>query len=244
MVIQKLLFSKERSMNSKLYKAFGLAAGLGLVIGLFWYFDIGHYFTLERLQEDSAYLKQIVERDYITAALVYIVLFAVIIATALPVVAPLTMLGGFLFGIFPGVIAADIGATLGAAGCFLIVRYVMRNTITGRYQKQLESFKNQLQQNGSSYLLTLQLVSVIPFFVINTLAALADVPLVTFSWTTAVGSFPFLLVYAFAGRQLHTMHSLSDIVKPSMLLLFAALGILALMPLLIRKLMRGRQIAP
>ena len=161
--------------KGRLQKALLLASALGLLIGLFWYFDIGQYFTLERLQADSAYLKQLVKHNYLFAILIYIVVFTVIIATALPVVAPLTMLGGFLFGVFPGVAAASLGATLGASSSFLIVRYLMRNTIQQRYQRQLEGFKNKIKEYGFSYLLTLQLVGVIPYFVINTLAALADV---------------------------------------------------------------------
>lgn len=227
-------------MNSRLQRALLLAGGLGLLTGLFWYFDIGQYFTLERLQADSAYLKQLVEHNYLFSMLVFIVIFMTIIATALPVVAPLTMLGGFLFGVFPGVAASSLGATLGATGSFLIVRYLLRSTIQHKYQKQLEGFKSKIQEYGYTYLLTLQLVGVIPFFVINTLAALTDVPLWPFFWTTAVGSFPFLLVYAYAGRQLNTMHSMSDIIKPSMLLLFLALGLLALLPMFIRKWSRSQ----
>lgn len=228
--------------KGRLQKALLLAGALGLLIGLFWYFDIGKYFVLERLQADSAYLKQLVEHNYFFAIIVFILVYVVIIATALPVVAPLTMLGGFLFGVFPGVAAASIGATLGATSSFLIVRYLMRNTIRQRYQSQLDGFKNKIKEYGYSYLLTLQLVGVIPYFVTNTLAALADVPLFPFMWTTAVGSFPFLLVYAFAGRQLNTMESMRDIVKPSMLLLFAALALLALLPMFIRKWSRSHEI--
>lgn len=229
-------------MNSRIQRALLLAGGLGFFIGLFWYFDIKQYFTLERLQADSAYLKQMVEHNYLLAMVIYILIYIIIIATALPVVAPLTMLGGFLFGVFPGVAAASLGATLGATSCFLIVRYVMRSTIQHRYQKRLDGFKAKINEYGYTYLLTLQLVGVIPFFVINTLAALTDVPLFSFFWTTAVGSFPFLLVYAFAGRQLNTMQSMSDIVKPSMLLLFLALGLLALLPMAIKKWSRSSEI--
>jgi uncharacterized membrane protein YdjX (TVP38/TMEM64 family) len=67
------------------------------------------------------------------------------------------------------------------------------------------------------------------------LAALADVPLFTFMWTTAVGSLPFLLIYAFAGRQLGTITSMSELFKPHIILLLLLLALLALLPMVIRK---------
>ena len=94
---------------------------------------------------------------------------------------------------------------------------------------------------GYTYLITLQLLTIVPYFVINTLAALAGVPFVTFMFTTAVGSFPVLVIYAFAGKQLYKIQSWKDILSKEMLLLLLLLAGFALLPLIIRKLRSSKQ---
>jgi len=55
------------------------------------------------------------------------------------------------------------------------------------------------KHGGHLYLLTLRLMPVFPFFLINILTGLINIPLRTFIWTTSLGIIPGSLVYAFAG---------------------------------------------
>lgn len=212
-----------------------IAIALVVFILLLRKFGVGKYFTLAALKEDSMYLKQLVEGYYLPSVLIYIASYALIIACAIPAVAPLTLLGGFLFKALPGFLYALIGATLGSIISFLFVRYVVSNLVRQRYRARLDKFNEQIKAYGYSYLLTLQLLTVIPFFVINTLAGLADVPLLTFIWTTVVGSTPLLFIYALAGRQLGEIEAVRDILKPHIIVLLVILALLALLPMIIKR---------
>ncbi len=205
------------------------------VIVLFRYLEIGNYLSLEQLQVNKAYLKQLVAYHYLKSVFIYISIYIVVVAMALPAFTPLTIIGGFLFGLVPGLLYAAISATAGSTISFLVMRYVMKNTIQQKYGHKLEKFNERITSHGvASYLLTLQLLTVIPYFIINALAALADVPFITFVWTTLAGSFPLLFVYTFAGRQLCVVESLGDIFSPSVILLFVLLILLALLPMFLR----------
>ena len=87
----------------------------------------------------------------------------------------------------------------------------------------------------------MQLLTVIPFFVINTLAGLADVPLFTFIWTTVLGSLPLLFIYSLAGRQLGEIEAVRDILKPHMVALLIILALLALLPMVIKRLRQSNE---
>ena len=87
----------------------------------------------------------------------------------------------------------------------------------------------------ASYLLILQLVTIFPFFVVSTLAGLANVPLWIFIWTSLVGSFPSLLVYTLAGRQLGVIESVRDLFLPPILIVFVILILIVLLLLFLRK---------
>lgn len=204
-------------------------------IFLLRYLGVGKYLTLEQLQANKAYLQEVVAYYYLKSVLIYIVVYTFVIAMAIPAFPPLTIIGGFLFGLVPGALYAAIGATIGSSISFLVMRYIMANTIRRKYGDKLQKFNERIKSHGvASYLLTLQLLSVIPYFIINALAALADVPFITFFWTTLVGSLPLLFLYSFAGRELYVVESMGDIFSLPVILLFILLILLALLPMFLR----------
>jgi len=215
-----------------------LVAGLLLLffIILFRYFSIGDYLTFEQLKNNRDYLQQLVGSHYWPSVVIYLAIYIGAIACCIPATPPLTLVGGFLFGVMPGLLYALIGAIVGATISFLVVRYVLKNTVSVYFHDRIEQFNKQATVYGmASYLLILQFATIFPFFVVNTLAALAHVPLWVFVWTSLVGSFPSLLVYTLAGRQFGVIESARDVFSPSVLIVFVILILLVLLPLFLRK---------
>ncbi len=213
-----------------------------IAIMVVWYAGVGKYVTLERFKEHSHYLKQLVTQHYLQAVLIYLVIYAVIIACSLPAVPLLTIAGGFLFGAIPGAIYANIGATVGATIAFLLFRYFFRRFARDRYGARLERFKQQITKYGATYLLILHFITIFPYFVINTLAALTDISIWTFIWTTIVGFIPLSFVYTFAGEQLGCIKSIRDVFSPSMAVAFILLVLLSLLPIIIKRFKRTVEI--
>jgi len=222
-------------MNNGLKKALFVGFVLIGIIVLAWYLGLQKYLTLESMKEHRAYLEAAVQTNYLKSVVIFMAIYIAVIATALPGVPPLTMIGAFLFGFIPAGIYASIAATIGTTISFLLIRYVLGGVVRGKYAQKLERFNEKIAAHGvAGYLLTMQLIGVIPYFVINTLAALADVPFKTFLWTTYVGSLPIIFIYAFAGRQLYLVESPRDIFSPSIIGLLVFLVLLTLMPVFLR----------
>lgn len=222
-------------MNNGMKKALLVGFGLISIIILVWYFGLHKYVTLTSLQSNRAYLESAVAQNYWRSVMVFIAIYTAVIAILIPGVPPLTILGGFLFGFLPGVIYSGIGAAVGATISFLLMRYVLSNVIRGKYAQKLDRFNAKIAAQGpAQYLLTMQLIGLIPYFIINTLAALANVSLFTFFWTVLVGSLPTLGIYAFAGRQLHSIESARDIFSPQIIIALVLLALLSLLPLLLK----------
>ncbi len=215
-----------------------LIVGLLLIciIILICYFRIGNYLTLEQIKNNKDFLNQLVESNYWYSVILYLGSYIGVLALCIPITLPLTIIGGFLFGLIPGVLYALIGATVGAIISFLFLRYVLKNTVNPYLQEKIEQFKKKISIYGvASYLLILQLATIFPFFVINTLAAFAHVPLWTFAWTSLVGAFPSLFIYALAGSKLSMISSVRDVLSPSIIIIFFLLILLVLLPLIFRK---------
>lgn len=196
---------------------------------------VGQYITLERVQERSMYLQQIVQERYWYSVIMYILVYILSVTFSLPVAAILTVTGGFLFGTGYGVLYANIGATIGATIAFLIVRYVIGKTIQKRYSAQLMRFNREMHNYGTNYLLLVHFIAVIPFFIVNTLAGLTNISTWTFIWTTSAGIMPGSFVYAFSGQQLHTIESVKDIFSSNIILAFLLLTLMAIIPTIFQR---------
>ena len=100
------------------------------------------------------------------------------VVTSLPGSSILTLTGGFLFGVFPGVFFNLSAATLGAVVVFLAARMGFGRDIAARIAAQggsLAALQAGLQDNEWSVLLTMRLIPVIPFFVANLVPAFVGV---------------------------------------------------------------------
>jgi len=207
---------------------------LAVIIGL-RLSGIGEFLTFESLQRNKDSLLAFVRDNAVTSILIYILVYIAAIALNLPGGAVLTIAGGFLFGTLPAIVYVNIGATCGAVLAFLSARYLLGSRLQEAYGAQLAKFNGEMERNGVRYLLTLRLIPVFPFFLVNFLAGLTRVPLSSFAWTTAIGIIPGTAVFAYAGHQLETVHSVGDIFTGKVLSAFLLLGFFALAPAIIER---------
>jgi len=206
-----------------------------LIIFAVLYFCFRDYISLSYFQQKAHYFGTFVQSHYMASLCVYACLAVLTVTFSLPIVGPLTLLGGFLFGALPTLGVTCIAVPVGAAISFLSIRYFFSHLATDHFAEKRERFKAKMQKYGPSYLLTLNLVTVVPFGVICTLAALSGVSLWTLFWTSFVGSFPMLAVYSFAGRTFSEINSLGDLFSAPLILAFSLLALLSLIPMLLKR---------
>ncbi|MEE8124356.1 MAG: TVP38/TMEM64 family protein [Nitrospirales bacterium] len=212
---------------------------IGLVllagIGAFLYFDLGHYLSLDSLKANRDTLLHYTDTHYGLAVALFIVIYILQTAFSLPGGAILTLTGGFLFGSVMGTVFVNLGATAGATLAFLVARYLLHDWVEHKFGERLGPIQAGFSQNAFSYLMTLRLIPAFPFFLVNLVSGLTRVNLGTYVLATSIGIIPGSFVFAFAGQQLGSINSLSEIASPPVLLAFTLLGLLALMPVAYRK---------
>ena len=216
----------------------GIVALIALV-SIFYFFQLSDFFTLGKIKEHHLFLKQFVYERYILSVLIYISIYSLLLACGLPIVMPLAFIGGFLYGILLGIVYATLSCLLGSMISYMVLRFVVVHWIADWHNERIERFNLQIQKYGYSYLLILHFLSIIPLFVINLLAAVANVPLKTIVWVTIFGTLPLNILCVFAGQQLSTVHSFRDIFSPFIIILLILLVCAALVPLFIKKI-RGK----
>ncbi len=215
-----------------------LAAIVVAVFALIRFTPLGEYLNLGRLQENKEALKAVVERHYLLSVLVYIAAYIGVVALSIPGATVLTLLGGFFYGVAPATLYINVGATLGATIVFLAARFFLGEMIQTRYGEKLSRFNREIEANGKNYLLTLRLIPLFPFWMINLFAGVTRIRTRTFVWTTSLGIIPGSAVYAYAGYAVNDLGK-SGVPKNIIfaLLLLAALSIV---PVAVRKIRARR----
>lgn len=191
---------------------------------------IGSVLTFENLKRHREEFLALVNAHYLQSAAAFIAGYVVFTGLSLPGAVIMTLAGGFLFGALPATLFIDIGATIGATFSFLIARYLLGKRLQEKYGNQLSTFNKEMEKNGPRYLLTLRLIPVFPFFLINFLSGLTNVPVKTFVWTTALGIIPATVIFAYAGRQIGTISAVSEILSARVIIALTVLAALALFP--------------
>ena len=217
-----------------------VAAVLAAAIGAFFYFDLQQYLSLDALKANRDRLLAFTDANYVTAVVSFIMSYCLVTGLSLPGAAILTLAGGFLFGSLVGTVLVNVGATTGATLAFLAARYLLRDWVEKKFGDRLRPIQDGFAKNAFSYLMTLRLIPLFPFFLVNMVSGLTRVNLGTYVVATAIGIIPGSFVYAYAGRQLGMINSLKEIASPNVLLAFTLLGLLALVPVVYRRFTAGK----
>ena len=206
-----------------------MLAVVALVVFWAWrHYDIGQWLTLERLKASRESLLALYQARPFATVATFFAVYVAVAALSLPGAAILTLAAGAMFGFWVGLLVVSFASSIGALLAFLVARYLLRDGVQARFAKQLAPVNEGMKRDGAFYLLTLRLVPLFPFFVVNLLVALTPIAAGTFYIVSQIGMLLGTAVYVNAGTQLASISSLRDVVSPGLLLSFALLGIFPL----------------
>ncbi|KQH85962.1 dihydrolipoamide dehydrogenase [Vibrio furnissii] len=189
----------------------------------------GQYLTLDNAKAQQALLADYIDQHVVTAALIYFLSYVFITAFSIPGAAVVTLLGAALFGFWLSLLLVSFASTIGATLAFLSSRYLLKEWVQTRFGDKLHAVNQGIARDGAFYLLSLRLIPVFPFFLINLLMGLSPIALTRYYWVSQLGMLPGTAVYINAGTQLAQINSLSGIISPAVLLSFALLGLFPLL---------------
>ncbi len=172
----------------------------------FFIFGGGQFFSLQLLSNHYVFLTQWVGEYYLLSAFLFILLYVIIAAASLPIASFVSLVGGFLFGVFWGGIFILLGAGAGACILFLAAKSALGEMLHARLQraegKALSRFRKGVEENAFSFLLIMRLIPLFPFFLVNLAPAFLGVSFRVFAITTFIGILPGCFVFASIGNGL------------------------------------------
>jgi uncharacterized membrane protein YdjX (TVP38/TMEM64 family) len=217
-----------------------------------------NFLTLQSIAENRAALADYTANHLFLAVAAFMVVYTVAVAVSFPGASILTILSGLLFGWALGGAAAIISATVGATIVFQIAKSSFGDVLAKKAGPLLNRISAGFADDAFNYLLFLRLVPAFPFWLVNIAPALANVKLRAFVLATFLGIIPGTFAFAFVGAGLDSVitaqqasHvqciaekslaecpfglSVSSLVTSELLIAFAALGVVALIPVAFKK---------
>ena len=232
--------------------------GLLALLGLGYSFGLHKYLTLASIVENREALGAYTSAHLMLSLLAFVAIYTLAVAVSFPGATILTILAGLLFGWFVGGIAAIVAATIGATIVFQIAKSSFGDVLAKKAGPFLSRISTGFAKDAFNYLLFLRLVPAFPFWLVNIAPALANVKLRTFMVATFLGIIPGTFAFAFVGSGFDSIitaqqaaHAqclaensvaacpftltVSSLITPQILLAFAALGFVALIPVALKK---------
>jgi uncharacterized membrane protein YdjX (TVP38/TMEM64 family) len=208
-------------------------------------FGLQSYFSLAYLSEQREVLQRFVSENYLLAVVSFFTVYTLATAVSFPAASILTIFFGFLFGWFVGGILVVFAATLGAT----ILFWAAKSSIGGFLREKLAgtaaSFADGFAKDAFGYLLVLRIAPIFPFFIINIAPALFNVKTRDYVLATFIGIIPGVFAYSWLGEGVGsildaakangTTPSVRDLVTPEITIAFAAIAIVAAIPMIIKR---------
>ncbi len=207
----------------------GVGIALAGAIALYRHYDVGHLLTLENLKQSRGTLAAAYQsRPWATLG-VFFAIYVAAAALSFPGALILTLAAGAMFGLWVGLMVVSFASSLGALLAFLSARYLLRDDVEARFGKLLAPIYEGVRKDGVLYLLTLRLVPIFPFWMVNLLMGLTPMGAGRFYGVSQIGMLVGTAVYVNAGTQLAAVRSPADILSPALLGSFVLLGIFPLL---------------
>ncbi|MCB1435828.1 MAG: TVP38/TMEM64 family protein [Rhodobiaceae bacterium] len=236
---------------------FVLIALAGLAFAMGWH----RFLSFETLAMNREALRGFVAGNWPLALAAYAGIYIAVVALSLPGGALLTISGGLLFGWLAGGLVTVVAATIGASILFLIARSALGEPLAARAGPWLGKLRSGFQEDALNYLLFLRLVPAFPFWLVNLAPALLGVSLRLFVLGTFFGIIPGTFTFAIVGSGLDSIIDAQLAANPNclsggecafrldtgalvtreILIAFAALGIIALLPVIIKRVRARRR---
>lgn len=218
--------------------------------------------SLETLVRNRMAIDAFLAEHRLAGLVIYMLLYIAVVALSVPGAVWLTLTGGFLFGVLIGAAATVVSATIGATIIFMIAQSAIGEALLRRAGPRAGRIAEDIRADAFNYLLFLRLVPVFPFFLVNLAAALVAMPLTTFVAATMIGVIPGTVAFTLAGAGLDSVIAAqassfeacvaagrtdctvdfdpSHVLTPKLVAALVALGVIALIPVIVKR-WRGRR---
>ena len=139
------------------------------------------------------------------AAAIFACAYLVLAGANVPINVPFAVAAGAMFGLWPGVVLAALCTSCGASIACFLSRTLLRGWVLRRLHGRLAEIEAGLAEEGWLYLLTLRLMPLVPYTLVNLVFGLTTMALPQFFAVTLLGTLPATIAFVNAGTELQQL---------------------------------------
>lgn len=150
-----------------------------------------------------------------------------------------SLIMGWLFGFWSALIQVNVGLTIAAVSTFELSRYLFRDAVRRRLGARMDRIDQAIAREGGYFLFALRLAHG-PYTITNYAMGATSISIRSFWLATQFGMIPGNILFVYTGSQFPSLKQLSEQGIVSLLTwrVIGAFAVLALLPLLIRRIQR------
>ncbi len=210
-------------------------------------FKLTEYLNYVTLKTYHLELTTWVNNNLLLAIIIFSITYILLVAASIPGATLGTIVGGFLFGNLSGTIIVLISATIGATCLYLAVKLALGDYISKRIGTRVKFMEKHFHENSFYYLLSLRLLPIAPFFLVNLAAGIFAVTFRNFFVATILGMIPATFVYVNMGSSLNTaflkpgnQFEIAALLTPQIIFAFILLAIISIVPIVWKQIRRSK----
>lgn len=131
---------------------------------------------------------------------------------------------GFAMGTAMGTVFSTLVTTLGAAGCFYIARFLLRPTLTKRFERRMTAFDRAIALDPLLKVMLIRLLPVGSNLLTNLLAGASSIRVLPFLIGSTLGYLPQMLIFALAGAGVGNANEYPLLLGAALFLVVATIG--------------------
>ncbi len=242
-----------RNAGAAALRRLALPAVIVALLAAAWAGGLLDYVSLSVIIANRAFLEAQIAANHVLSLAIYMAVYILLVTISFPGASLLTIASGFLFGGFTGGLASVFSATAGAIAIFLVARSSFGDILERRAGGFVARMAGGFRRDAFSYLLSLRLAPIFPFWVINIVPALLNMRLAPYALATFIGVIPATFAFAYIGAGLGSVIEAQEraqpgcaaagtcsidphsLVTPQLLLALAGLAVLSLVPVVVRR---------
>ena len=207
---------------------------------LFYTSSLNELISFQFLHLNYSKLKTFADHNIIVSFIIFIFIYILIVAFSIPLASLITIGGGAIFGwhaFYIILFAATIGSTI----VFIASKTIFFNFFKNRTNKFYKKLEKGFQKNALLYLMSLRLIPLAPFWVVNVIPAFFNMKLGSYIIGTFFGIMPGTFVYVWFAIGVEKIiiegiePSFSIFDHPNILGSFIALSLFILLPIIFKK---------
>ena len=180
-----------------------------LIILFFLLFD-GSLLFLKNIDDLFLSIKILSNENFFFSISLFIFIYILATSLSLPIATFLSLLSGALFG-WIGIPIVVFSATMGASIIFYLVQTSFGSFYINRVEKKFSYLEKEFKQDSFYFLLSLRLLPIAPFFLINILAGLFNINLKKYILATIIGILPASSVFVWIGKSASEIFTYSEL---------------------------------